>query len=150
MQRPKLFKNLTNFTVENFVQFLLVPMRPWVELSRINLSSNLTGATNPVTHTKVGRGCKLGTAERILRWLFILQKVPLKFCELLFDQSKSTTSKDFFHVNVSCAQALGNAFLSPPDPSSDDFKSMVGGGVFRNFESVSRAADVVKVCTFHL
>ena len=59
-------------------------------MSRINLSTNYTNGTSPLRNYKVGGGCSLGTPERLLRYLFVLQKIPFKFIELLFDQSRGT------------------------------------------------------------
>ena len=145
---PELFRKVTNFTLPNFIQFILIPMTPWVEMTRLSLR-NYDNNTNPITKSRVGRGAGLGTPERILRWLFIKKRLSFSFIELLFDQSKSVISKDYYHCSIACVKALADQFLAPPDPTSQKFTDSIGIGAFKNFDNVSRAGDVTKVCNFN-
>ena len=47
---------------------------------------------------------------------------------------------------MALALAHGEKYLSPPNPNSDKFRASVGIGAFKNFNNVSRAGDVTKVC----
>ena len=49
--------------------------------------------------------------------------------------------KDFFHVNVAICSCSWRCVFNPPDQDGDEFQSIVGG-IFHNFESISRAAVV--------
>ena len=128
-----------------FFSELVLKMYRWVELPRISyfqhdgVIKNVDSVSNP------GRGSKLGTLDRILRFLCVLKKVNHGFLECLFDQSQSTVSKDFFHCCFACLNALKDEYLQPLDPTSMECQEMIGKGAFKHFTDVIYAGDVTKV-----
>lgn len=120
-------------------------MAPWVELPRLTLSNNFGNITDPNLYSSSGRGSALSTPERVLRWLLVSKRQSWSMLEVLFDQSKSVITKDFYHCSFACAKVLGDTFLKKPDPNSLEFQQSVGSGNFTSFPNVSRAGDVTKV-----
>ena len=142
------FKKLTCFEPIVFIEKVVKPMIPFVEVPR-NYYFNINHSNININNANQnGRKCALDTTNRIFRWYLLLRGAKLSLIVEIFDQDGSVAIRDFVHCCFACCHALGPVYLKRLNPFSEECNLLKGKYIFRYFRNVFLAGDVTKVCLF--
>ena len=146
IENGKRFRNWTNFELDVFYEYLLVPITSFVDQTRSYYYTHpLTNDSHEKIDPRTRRGCVLNVPTRIIRWLTILKGESMNRIEQIFDQDRTTAWRDFIHICYACLHCFSHEYLQELKPGTDGFDQLKGAGCLHNFEDAVGIIDITKV-----
>eukprot|EP01084_Bolivina_argentea_P107369 191969_1 len=133
------FKRYTRFAPTIFVTYLYNPIQNELNISREHY---LFPDANDHRH----RHCAISNVARVIRCCMFFAGWNRESLKFVFQQSKSTISRDCIFISRVIIQKLYQRYVYSPLPGTREYNQWLGAGVFaRYFPYTIYAADIVKI-----
>ena len=115
--------------------------KQWFKTGNITIEGNYTGRRQE---------CVLSPQDRLLRFLMLNNGYKIPQLEATFGQKKSTIYDDYKFISIQIVFAMGDEWLSLPEPGSVEYNGLIGAGVFSEngeilFDNIPYIADVTSI-----
>eukprot|EP01084_Bolivina_argentea_P188608 324636_1 len=138
---PGTFKNLYHIEPVIFIQEIVAEILPDCGLPRNYLCRpdySLYG------YVRCLRKCQINNIDRICRMVLVTRNVSIPLLSYAYNQSISTTYKDYHHITLLFIDKLGNKHVSQIIPFSAEYYRLIGQKAFRHFPQCLYSWDIVK------